>query len=330
MLAGVLAFPQPNIAAAVEHIDERGRDLLKPLIEMIARILPLGSAPASMVAPVLFRYVAPEVKVGLYRRLVLRFVAQLGALFVRAALCFYLSILGVPRRDFPVQPVRRARDKHHALPARSDAVLRAVRFYGAHPSLDFACHHQSARHRIRVLHLAMSHVHCCLSHFLALQGPSVRCAAVARAASLARAGNVGPRQHIRVNTGGHRGFSAQDIQFCYRKPARMLEAGSPRRAVARGGRGSASPSQGERQARRLSYRKISVRLKHAGLLERAWRAVQSRSGSRHDRRTVAQATPAERHGLINCTTTVSHRGPRSAATSVTAIAPFGAAHTIAA
>ena len=94
---GVLAFPQPNIAAAVEHIDERRRDLLKPLTALVARILPLGSAPASIVARVLFRYVAPEVKVRLYRRLVLRFLAQLGALFVLAALCFYLSILGWSR-----------------------------------------------------------------------------------------------------------------------------------------------------------------------------------------------------------------------------------------
>jgi hypothetical protein len=94
---GVLAFPQPNIAAAVEHIDERRRDLLRPLTALVASILPLGSAPASIVARVLFRYVAPEVKVRLYRRLVLRFLAQLSALFVLAAFCFYLSILGWSR-----------------------------------------------------------------------------------------------------------------------------------------------------------------------------------------------------------------------------------------
>src|SRR5262245_19886157 len=93
---GVLAFPQPNIAAAVEHIDDRRRDL-KPLAELVARILPLGSAPASIVARVLFRYVAPEVKLRLDRRLVLRFLAQVGALFVLAGLCFYLSILGWSR-----------------------------------------------------------------------------------------------------------------------------------------------------------------------------------------------------------------------------------------
>jgi len=94
---GVLAFPQPNIAAAVEHIDGRRRDLLRALAELVSRILPLGSAPASIVARLLFRYVAPEVKLRLYRRLVLRFLSQLGALFVLAALCFYLSILGWSR-----------------------------------------------------------------------------------------------------------------------------------------------------------------------------------------------------------------------------------------
>jgi len=94
---GVLAFPQPNIAAAVEHIDERRRDLLRPLAELVARVMPLGSAPATFVARVLFRYVAPEVKLRLYRRLVLRFLAQLGALFSLATVCFYLSILGWSR-----------------------------------------------------------------------------------------------------------------------------------------------------------------------------------------------------------------------------------------
>jgi len=78
---GVLAFPQPDIAAAVEQIDKSRRDLLAPLTELVARALPLGNAPASIVSRVIFRYVAPDVKVRLYRRLVLRFLSQLGALF---------------------------------------------------------------------------------------------------------------------------------------------------------------------------------------------------------------------------------------------------------
>jgi hypothetical protein len=60
-------------------------------------MLPLGQAPAGIIARMIFRTVAPEVKVRLYRRLVLRFLAQLGALFVLASLCFYLSILGWSR-----------------------------------------------------------------------------------------------------------------------------------------------------------------------------------------------------------------------------------------
>jgi hypothetical protein len=60
-------------------------------------MLPLGATAASLAARMIFRYVAPEVKVRLYRRLVVRFLWQLGALFVLAALCFYLSVLAWSR-----------------------------------------------------------------------------------------------------------------------------------------------------------------------------------------------------------------------------------------
>src|SRR5437016_122790 len=69
---GVLAFPQPNIAAAVEQIDKSRRDLLAPLTELVVRAIPMGNAPASIVSRVIFRFVAPDVKLRLYRRLVLR------------------------------------------------------------------------------------------------------------------------------------------------------------------------------------------------------------------------------------------------------------------
>ena len=94
---GVLAFPQPDIAAAVEQIDRHRRDLLAPLTELVASAVPLGSLPAAMVSRLIFRYVAPEVKVRLYRRLVLRFLSQLGALFALTAGCFYVSILAWSR-----------------------------------------------------------------------------------------------------------------------------------------------------------------------------------------------------------------------------------------
>lgn len=94
---GVLAFPQPNIAAAVEQIDKSRRDLLAPLSELVARAIPLGSTSASIMSRMIFRFVAPDVKVRLYRRLVLRFLSQLGALFALTAVCFYLSILGWSR-----------------------------------------------------------------------------------------------------------------------------------------------------------------------------------------------------------------------------------------
>ena len=94
---GVLSFPQPDIAAAVEQIDKSRRDLLAPLTELVASAIPLGNLPASIVSRLIFRYVAPEVKVRLYRRLVLRFLSQLGALFALTAVCFYISILAWSR-----------------------------------------------------------------------------------------------------------------------------------------------------------------------------------------------------------------------------------------
>jgi len=90
---GVLAFPKPNIAAAVEQIEKSRRDLLAPLTELVSHAIPLGSVSAPIVSRLIFRYFAPEIKVRLYRRLVLRFLSQLGALFVLTAICFYISIL---------------------------------------------------------------------------------------------------------------------------------------------------------------------------------------------------------------------------------------------
>jgi hypothetical protein len=94
---GALAFPKPNIAAAVDQIEKSRRDLLAPLTQIVSRAIPLGSISAPIVSRLIFRYFAPEIKVRLYRRLVLRFLSQLGALFVLTALCFYISILAWSR-----------------------------------------------------------------------------------------------------------------------------------------------------------------------------------------------------------------------------------------
>jgi hypothetical protein len=94
---GVLSFPQPNIAAAIEHIDRPRRDLLAPLADYVASTIPLGSLSASLLSRLIFRYVAPEVKVRLYRRLIVRFLEQLGALFALTAVCFFISILAWSR-----------------------------------------------------------------------------------------------------------------------------------------------------------------------------------------------------------------------------------------
>ncbi len=99
---GVLAFPQPDIAAAVAQIDTSRRDLLSPLTELVAGRVPLGSLPASLLSRLIFRYVAPQVKVRLYRRLVVRFLSQLAALFALTAACFFISILAWSRVDAAV------------------------------------------------------------------------------------------------------------------------------------------------------------------------------------------------------------------------------------
>lgn len=92
---GVLSFPQPDIAAAIEHIDKPRRDLLAPLADYVATRL--GNLSGSILARVIFRYIAPEVKLQLYRRLIVRFLQQLGALFALTAVCFFVSILAWSR-----------------------------------------------------------------------------------------------------------------------------------------------------------------------------------------------------------------------------------------
>ena len=94
---GALAFPKPNISAAVDQIEKSRRDLLGPLTQIVSRTVPLGSISAPIVSRLIFMYFAPEIKVRLYRRLLLRFLSQLGALFVITAICFYISILAWSR-----------------------------------------------------------------------------------------------------------------------------------------------------------------------------------------------------------------------------------------
>jgi hypothetical protein len=94
---GALAFPKPNISAAVDQIEKSRRDLLAPLTQIVSCTIPLGSISAPIVSRLIFTCIAPEIKVRLYRRLLLRFLSQLGALFVLTAICFYISILAWSR-----------------------------------------------------------------------------------------------------------------------------------------------------------------------------------------------------------------------------------------
>ncbi len=98
----VSAFPKPDIPAAVDQIEKSRRDLLAPLPEIVSPVVPLGSISAPIVSRFIFMCLAPEIKVRLYRRLLLRFLSQLGTLFVLTAICFYISILAWSRVSEPV------------------------------------------------------------------------------------------------------------------------------------------------------------------------------------------------------------------------------------
>jgi hypothetical protein len=181
---GALAFPKPNIAAAVDQIEKSRSDLLAPLTEIVSRAIPLGGISAPIVSRWIFRYFASEIKVRLYRRLVLRFLSQLGALFVLTAICFYISL--VAREWVRLQSGFHLADKHNSLSARSDAPRCALRFHGAHASMNLADHGQSERHGVRVLYADVSHVRRHLRDVVAVQGAPLRAAALESAASIAR------------------------------------------------------------------------------------------------------------------------------------------------
>jgi hypothetical protein len=89
--------PMPNITAVVDQIEKSRSDLLAPLTQIVSRTVPLASISAPIVSRLIFMYFAPEIKVRLYRRLLLRFLSQLGVLFVLAVICFYISILAWSR-----------------------------------------------------------------------------------------------------------------------------------------------------------------------------------------------------------------------------------------
>ncbi len=174
---GALSFPKPNITAAVDQIEKSRRDLLAPLTQIVSRTIPLGSISAPIVSRLIFMYFAPEIKKRLYRRLLLRFLSQLGVLFVLTAICFYIS------RVF--QSSCRLADKHCSLSARSDAPRSAIRFHGTYTSINLADRGQSERHGLPLLHADVSHVRRHLRDVVAVQGAPLRAAAMESAAAIA-------------------------------------------------------------------------------------------------------------------------------------------------
>jgi hypothetical protein len=94
---GALAFPRPDVAAAVSQIEKSRHDLQASLADMVSRTMPLGGISAPIVSRLIFKSLAPQIKVRLCRRLLLRFLSQLGILFILSAICFYISILAWSR-----------------------------------------------------------------------------------------------------------------------------------------------------------------------------------------------------------------------------------------
>jgi hypothetical protein len=90
---GVLAFPQPNIARAIEHIDEGRRDLLRPLTELVARTVPSALRLRRSSRGCSFAISRPRSSCASIAGTFCASSPSSRRLFILAALCFYFSIL---------------------------------------------------------------------------------------------------------------------------------------------------------------------------------------------------------------------------------------------
>ena len=181
---GVLAFPHPDIARAIEHIDAGRRDLLAPLTELVARTVPVGNSPrrwsrgalqvsraggqATALSPAHPTFPLPAQRALRPRRFVL--------LFQHSRM--------VARERIGVHSASGLRDKHLSLPARSHASRRVLRFHGAYAPLNVTDLHQSTSDGIRVLHPGIPHVRSRLLHLIPLQSSAVRRAALEGSAAV--------------------------------------------------------------------------------------------------------------------------------------------------
>jgi hypothetical protein len=183
---GALAFPKPNITAAVDQIEKSRRDLLAPLTQLVSRNVPLGSISAPIVSRLIFMYFAPEIKVRLYRRLLLRFLSQLSALFVLTAICFYISILGWSRVSESVFFSQAAVSPMSIALYQLDLMLRGALFdFMEHTRINLADRGQSERHGRPLLHADVSHVRRHLCDVVAVQSAPLRAPTLESATSIA-------------------------------------------------------------------------------------------------------------------------------------------------
>jgi len=184
---GALAFPKPNISAAVDQIEKSRRDLLAPLTEIVSRAVPLGSISAPIVSRLIFTCIAPEIKVRPYRPPAIEIpVAARCSLHPHGDLLLHQHSRLVARERVSVsRAVCRLTDKHCPLSARSDAPRSAIRFHGTYPSNDLADRGQSKRCGPPPLHADVSHVRRHVRDIVAVHGVPLCAAALESAASTA-------------------------------------------------------------------------------------------------------------------------------------------------
>jgi hypothetical protein len=174
---GVLSFPQPDIAAAIDHIDKPRRAAQRRAGEVTPPGRLLGASPIA--ADVQIR--GARGQSAPLRAMIVRFLQQLGALFTLTALCFFISILAWSRLCHGIFLPGEVPAGSVAL-YQIDLMLRPVRFHGAYAALGLTRRPQPQCHRLRLLHAPLPDVRRRLRDLLDLPRRLLRVPPLARVA----------------------------------------------------------------------------------------------------------------------------------------------------
>ncbi len=125
---GLLAFPKPNIAAAVEQIEKSRRDLLAPLTELVSHAIPLGSVSAPYrVAPDLQVFCAGDQSAPLSPPRVAVPLTAWRALRPHRHMLLRQHLGVVARERVGIQPGLRLVDESRSLSAGFDAARAPIK-----------------------------------------------------------------------------------------------------------------------------------------------------------------------------------------------------------